>query len=250
MGVFKNVIIETTDPSERVNAIDTWINQNFTDVRSEILDDYMHDDAAYICSKITFTNSDAEILFGYIKSSPVGVPCSHALYYVKKDQYIDFVSETEKHTSNNNVNNVTINAYVDTNCIVFAINELHGGKPGCELALVNCTDSIKTIGFYNMVTPSTITTDQYVDISNLTFRQVSDISNVPYAYTNMFRYTAPAPTIDFLGQAYFTNNNVKRFTTDILKECSTVTMLSTVSLMDGNYIALGAHCLAPVGGET
>jgi hypothetical protein len=101
------------------------------------------------------------------------------------------------------------------------------------------------IGYKELLTDS-----QYVDISTLTFEETSDLSRTQFSYTNMFQYTSVSGSLDYLGQAYFVNgNNLKKFTTDILRECSTVTLLSTASLSDGNWLAIGAHCLAPLDSE-
>lgn len=254
MGVIKNTLITDTDPSIRVNSINDWINENLTEfVTSEVVEETVND-TLYICSKITINaNEGIEILFGYEKEPPSTHPnCSWALYSLKKDATTTIIDATEKHTSNNNVADVAIYAYLDSSCVIFSINEKYNNKPGVEIVNLIISESEKLFGYANTAT----STSNFTDISTLTYSQVNDVSNVPYSYSKMFQYTAPIPSIDFLGCAYFVNGNgYKSFKTEFLRECSYVDVsnLPTVSLTDGNYVAVGSHCLAPIedqGGET
>ena len=106
------------------------------------------------------------------------------------------------------------------------------------------TDAGKTLIGYGGNTTNT----EMVDISTLTFEDVTDTARIAYTYTNMFPYEADSGSLDFLAQAYFVNGGVRKFTSTILKECSTVSILSTGSMPNPLpfHFAIGAHCLVPL----
>ena len=143
------------------------------------------------------------------------------------------------------IHNKTINDR-EQKCMVFCINEVSNAKEGIEVSFIKTIDDKFLVGYKRLSNSSS----HFDDISTLSMQDINDISNTVYTYTNMFPYVAAVNTIDFLGQAYIVNgNNVKSFEVDILRECSTVTPLTTVSLIDKNYLAIGAHCLAPLDEE-
>ena len=147
----------------------------------------------------------------------------------------------------------TVHSYVDDNIILISFRDLEHWREGMEIALLTVGNT-RLIG-YNANTVHQDNPPTYLDISTLTFEEIGDVARVPYTYVNMFPYVASPGTVDFVPQAYFvTGNNIKAYTSDLLKECSTVTLLSTVSLPSplGACVALGTHCIAPfdnLGGE-
>lgn len=154
------------------------------------------------------------------------------------------------------VGNISIYAYIhnkmvndkEQKCMIFCINEMTNNKEGIEVSYIKTADDKFLVGYKLLNTDAGNT--KFNDISTLSMQDINDISNTVYTYTNMFPYEASANTIDFLGHSYIVNgNNVKTYTVDILRECSTVTLCSTVSLIDKNYFAIGAHCLAPLDEE-
>ena len=116
---------------------------------------------------------------------------------------------------------------------------------GIEVAIVNVSNSNVLVG-YKVNTSNPV--QQFVDISELTFENVSDSARIQYSYTNMFPYESNPGTLDFLAQSYFVNNGVRVYMSDLLKECSTLSLLTTASLPYplGNHIAVGAHCIVPI----
>ena len=138
---------------------------------------------------------------------------------------------------------VDAKVYDDTGCTVVSIGDTHFGF---EFMLADVGET-KIVGYYEK--PNNY--KNFVDISSLTFEGVSDVLRVACTYTNMFPYEANSGTLDFLAQAYFVNNSVRRYTSKALKECSTVILLSTVSLPTplNNHLAIGAHCIVPLDDE-
>lgn len=145
----------------------------------------------------------------------------------------------------------TVHSYVDDNMILISFRDHQAYRGGIEIALL-------TIGNTRLIGYKANTVEQenpptYLDISDLVFEEIGDAIRIKYVYTNMFPYAAPIGQLDFVNQAYFVVNgsNVKKFTTEFLKECSIVNLLSSASLPSplGNFIAIGAHCLAPLDPE-
>jgi hypothetical protein len=61
--------------------------------------------------------------------------------------------------------------------------------------------------------------------------------------SSMFSYTALAGYIDYITESAFVSGGVKIFSTSGIYDCSTVTFGSTITLNDGNYMAVGSHSL-------
>ena len=144
----------------------------------------------------------------------------------------------------------TVHSYVDDNLILISFRDRQAYREGMEFALLTIGNT-RIIG-YKANTAHQENPPTYLDISELTFEEIGDAVRITYGYTNMFPYAAPIGQLDFVNQAYFVNgNNVKKFTTSFLKECSIVNLLSSASLPSplGNFIAIGAHCLAPLDPE-
>ena len=169
-------------------------------------------------------------------------------YWLKNgDNYLIPVTSTPTY---NPQQAFTVHSYVDDNMILISFRDHQAYRGGMEIALL-------TIGNTRLIGYKANTVEQenpptYLDISALTFEEIGDAIRIAYTYTNMFPYAAPIGQLDFVNQAYFVNgNNVKKFTTNLLKECSTVNLLSSASLPTplGNFIAIGAHCLAPLDSE-
>lgn len=145
----------------------------------------------------------------------------------------------------------TVHSYVDDNMILISFRDHQSYREGMEVALLTVGNT-RLIG-YKANTVHQENPPTYLDISDLVFEEISDAIRIKYVYTNMFPYAAPIGQLDFVNQAYFVVNgtNVKKFTTEFLKECSIVNLLSSASLPTplGNYLAIGAHCLAPLDSE-
>lgn len=145
----------------------------------------------------------------------------------------------------------TVHSYVDDNMILISFRDHQAYRGGMEIALLTIGNT-RLIGYKaNAVEQENPPT--YLDISDLVFEEIGDAIRIKYVYTNMFPYAAPIGQLDFVNQAYFVVNGtyVKKFTTEFLKECSIVNLLSSASLPTplGNFIAIGAHCLAPLDSE-
>lgn len=143
-----------------------------------------------------------------------------------------------------------VHSYVDENLTLLSFRDLQLFRSGMEVALLTIDASTKLIGYARNIStdnpPST-----FLDISTLTFENISDVTRQPLTYTNMFPYAAPAGTLDFLAKGYFVNNGVRKYTSEFMKECSTVNLLSTASLPYplNNHLAIGAHCIVPLDDE-
>lgn len=236
MGVYNNTLITTTDLEDRVSSLVeyldalTWLDAESSSVEVS--------DVTYSGAKFTISGTNIEGFFGYNDSL-----AATATYLKKGDIYL---SELGINTDSGLVGSVNIHSYTDEKCKIIAIDDTNSSRRGIEFILIDAKDSTKLIGYKVLLAE----TNHFADISDLVFENVSDASRQPYSYTNMFPYVADDGYIDFLAQAYFVNANIiKQFETDILRECSEVTLLSTVSLQYSNYLAIGAHCLAPLDNE-
>ena len=145
---------------------------------------------------------------------------------------------------------MVVHSYVDDNLILLSFRDLQAYRSGMEVALLTIDEYTKLIGYArNATTEYNLST--FLDISTLTFENISDVTRQPLSYTNMFPYAAPAGTLDFLAKGYFVNNGVRKYTSEFIKECSTVNLLSTASLPYplNNHLAIGAHCIVPLDDE-
>lgn len=238
MGKFYTAAITSMDPIARATSISEWFN-NLDGVSSELID-YTYNNVSFKSANITIDDTDIEILFG-ICASDRGISISHLKN--GEDNYL--IPDTYTSGSTQAVTDAKLYAYIDDNCIMLSVYQSNSYNPstnGVEIIYVKTTDNKYLIGYHKHNTQSM----DYVDISSLIFEDVDDTARVPYTYTNMFPYVAIAGTIDFTNEAFFVNNGYRKFTTDNLKECSTVSLLSTQSLPTGNCVAIGAHCLAPL----
>ena len=208
---------------------------------SAVVDTYTYNNVEFIGAKITIDNTSIEIFYGF-KQSPFETRCN--LYYLKNDDFMAGPIRGENY--NGGADKIMVYAYVnapsdsEADCIMLNCTSMYSSYiNGFEIVYTKTADGKYLLG-YNSSQIST----RYLDVSSLTFKDINDTS-VSYTYTNMFPYIAKAGTIDFTNEAFFVNGNGYRaFSTEVLKECSTVTMLSTQSLSSGNCVALGAHCLA------
>lgn len=236
MGVFNRAIFSTSE-SERIASLIAYLN-NLNSEESTIISaeegTLEISDTTYTGVSFELAGTDISGFFGY-----------NGLSYTAcclKNGNNELIPNTAR--SNSSETNLAINTYVDDNCIYIAINDLQANKTGLELMLLNISSSKALIGYKELNIAAEV-----ADISTLVFEDISDTARVQYTYTDMFPYVAISGTIDFLAQSYFVNGGVKKFQSNFLRECSTVTIKSTASLPDGNYIALGAHCLAPLDEE-
>lgn len=238
MGKFYDASVSVTDPTERATSISNWFNE-LEGISSEVVD-YEYDDNTYKAANIVIDGTDISILFG-IKSDAVGTSVVHA--YNGEDKVL--ISDTYATGNDGNTTAAKLYAYIDDNCIMLSVCQSNSTANGVEIIYVKTTDNKYLVGYYRHSTQNVY----YVDISSLTFEEVSDSARLLYTYTNMFPFNAVDGTLDFLSHAYFVDgNSYKKFTSDSLKECSTVSLLSTASLPYplNNHLAIGAHCIVPL----
>lgn len=243
MGKFYSASIAVTDATARVTSISNWFN-NLEGVSSELVD-YTYNSVTVRAAKITIDDTDIEILFGLVPSH-YGTSIVH-VFNTEDKKLIPDSCETG---NDGTTTNAQLYAYIDDNCVLLSLYQSNTYNPttnGFQVVYVKTSDDKHLVGYFRF---SARNSDMYADMPTLTFEDVDDSARVPYNYTNMFPYVATAGTIDFTNEAFFVDgNNVRAFSTEALKECSTVTMLSTQSLPTGNCVALGAHCLAPLDDE-
>lgn len=214
---------------------------------SAVVDTYTYTNVEFIGAKITIDNTSIEIFYGF-KKSPWETRSN--LYYLKNNGTF-MAGPIKGENYNGGAEEITVYAYVnassasEANCIMLNCTSVYSSYTnGFEIVYTKTAEDKYLLGYNS----SQINT-RYLDVASLTFKDINDTS-ASYTYTNMFPYIAKAGTIDFTNEAFFVNGNGYRaFSTDLLKECSTVTRLSTQSLSSGNCVALGAHCLAPLDEE-
>ena len=244
MGVYTNARYTDTSPSARANSINEFFNA-LNGVTSELVsssDPYVYGNESFTGAKITIDGSNIEIFFGN-KIDDV----KRVNVYIKNGNTYLFGPDSYNYGAE--VKDIVVNAYADDNCIFMQCS--HIGVHGFEVLYAKTTDNKYLIG-YNTSRVNVNSSPYIVDISTLKFEETTDSSRIPLSYANMFPFYAVEGTVDFLNQAYFKNGNgLKMFETDILKECSTVSLLSTVSLPSplNNHLALGAHCIVPLDDE-
>ncbi len=244
MGVYNSITITSDDLETRLNSLVAYLN-SLDGITAERYNDEDWDigwDPGYPQGvKYSFDGTNISCFFGYYRGliyTAEGV--------LKDDAYI---FKTTHSPYNPTTTDLVVHSYIDENCKLITIKDAYSLRGGLTTVLLTIGNT-KLIGYNSFSTASDDIT--FLDISSLTFEEISDSVRIPYTYTNMFPYAAPIGQLDFLNQAYFVNgNNVKKFTTELLKECSTVNLLSSASLPAplGNFIAIGAHCLAPLDPE-
>lgn len=238
MGKFYSNSISSSDPTTRINSLSEWFN-NISGISSEVID-YEYNDIEYTASRITINNTDIEVLYG-VQKTDVQRSILHA-----KNGDISLISDTSKKYGD--PNDIVLYSYVHENKVaLIAINTPNSSTDGAnsiELLFVRDINSNALIGYKYHAD-----TDTFVDISDLVFENIADSSRAQCTYANMFPYYADGAALDFLTNSYFKNSlNYKSFTSNILKECSTISLLSTASLPDplGPHMAIGVHCIVPV----
>lgn len=238
MGKFYSAKFTVEDSTARITSISNWFNA-LDGITSEVID-YEYSDSTYKAAKITIDNTPIEVLFG---AKPAKV--NHTVVYAKNGD-IYLINNTIG--SEQQLGTVNVYAYIHENIVLIGIKHMKNysasSNNGVEILYLKTSENKYLIGYYRNGT-----NDGFVDISSMTFEELSDTSRTPYTYANMFPYYADGATLDFLTNAYFKNGlNYKSFTSDILKECSTISLLSTASLPDplGPHMAIGAHCIVPV----
>lgn len=244
MGVYNSITITSDDLETRLNSLATYLN-SLDGITAERYDDEDWNigwDPGYPKGvKYSFDGTNISCFFGYFRGL---IYTAEAV--MKND---DYILKTTHSPYNPTTTDLVVYSYIDDNCKLITIKDAYSSRGGLTTILLTIGNT-KLIGYGSFYTASDDIT--FEDISSLTFEEISDSVRIPYTYTNMFPYAAPIGQLDFVNQAYFVNgNNVKKFTTGLLKECSTVNLLSSASLPTplGNFIAIGAHCLAPLDPE-
>jgi hypothetical protein len=236
MGKFYNAEITATDPQEIAASVSNFFN-DLDGITSEVIE-YTYNSNTYYTADIKIDGTDIEMYCG----------CRENLIFLTKLINGDITYLSDATNGHSDPPTTIVSAYINDDCIMlYCYNKIRFTYNGIEVMYVKTSDNKNLIGYYrNTVSANTY---NFFDISNLTFEDLDDSARIAHTYTNMFPYEAIAGTIDFLAQSYFVNNGTRKFQSNLLRECSIVTLGSTASLPDGNYIALGAHCLAPLDEE-
>lgn len=233
MGKFYTTKFPSRD-IPRITQLSDWFNA-FDGITSEVVDVTV-ENIQFTGAKVTIDGTDIEV---YLGDRPTAITNSYA--YIKLG---DYTLASQRTTGGGSETGINATAYIDENCILLCACQ---NVNGFEILYTKTKDNKYILGGKVSVNGNSLIID---DIKNLTYIEIGDASHSPHYYTDMFPYTAIAGTIDFTNEASFVNgNNYKIFSTEALKECSTVTLLSGQSLPTGNCVALGAHCLAPLDDE-
>lgn len=240
MGVYDNVTITTGDRDARLDSLATYLN-GLDGITAEVYIDEDWDvsyDTHPHGVLFSFDGTSIQGFYGYFRDLNY-----NAIWLKNGNEWLIPHTIYDPYYS---ATNLMAHVYIDEHCSIIAIKDTMNDRAGLEVMLLTI-GSKKLVGYKYWSGSQT-----FYDISSMTFEDIEDTIRVLYSYTNMFPYSAPAGQLDFINQAYFVNgNNVKKFTTEFLKECSAVNLLSSASLPAplGNFIAIGAHCLAPLDEE-
>lgn len=235
MGVYKTTIIDA-EASQKIANLVAYLND---------LDDISAVEGTIEISSTTYTGAefsfDNTLINGFFGINNDGT--ASAVWLKNGDTYL--VEPTVNGHGFSNPGDISIHSYIDEKCKILSIRDIDTTHNGIEAAVVEVNNSNTLVGY---LVNTTNPIQQFVDISSLTFENVSDTARTQYTYTNMFPYEANPGTLDFLAQSYFVNNGVRAYISDLLKECSTLSLLSTASLPYplGNHLAIGAHCIVPI----
>lgn len=232
MGKFYTAKFPGTDIS-RIEQVSNWFNA-FEEFSSEVITATV-DDVELIGAEIGINGTSIKMFLG---DDPDALRNSYS--YIKNGDIILDSNHVDNGVPETGIN---VFAYIDEKCILLCACQTANGP---QVMYTRTVGGDYLVGYKTNVNGNT---NIIADISSMTFEEISDASRTPYTYANMFPYYADGAALDFLTNAYFKNGlNYKSFTSDILKECSTISLLSTASLPDplGPHIAIGAHCIIPV----
>ena len=233
MGVHDRALISTTTVEDRLSSLIYFLNgkEGITaEAKTEEISSNNYDGVLY-----SFDGTNISCFFGYKEDGLLYTGCwvknGVTTIYGPLVNGNDFVSATD----------LVIHTYIDDACKYITINDMSTSRGGLQTMLTDAGNILVGYG-------GNTTNAEMVDISTLVFEDIADTARIQYTYTNMFPYEADSGSLDFLAQAYFVNGGVRKFTSTILKECSTVSILSTVSMPDPLplHFAIGAHCLVPL----
>lgn len=242
MGKFYSATITEDNPTLRGTRLANWFSQ-FDGITVELYDFALTQNEHYIGPKITVDGTDIEIFLG---SHLNAVTWSYV--WVKNNIVPEGATRLEYKASGGGNNfGVVATAYIDENCIVLSACQNFNGF---EVIIPKTSSGKRLLGYGRISIANISGTNYFLDASSLTFEDIDDTARIPYRYINMFPYNAEAGTIDYtIGGIFVDGAQFKHFKTEALVECSTVSLLTTQSLIIGNCIALGTHCLAPLDME-
>lgn len=84
------------------------------------------------------------------------------------------------------------------------------------------------------------------NISDKIFYDYSNPSSISGTFTSRFSYISPPGKIDYIKSSVYLNNGQKKFDVTSIYDCTQVDVMSTVSLKDGPYYAVGPHQLIKI----
>ena len=232
MGKFYTAKFPGTDIS-RIEQVSNWFNA-FEEFSSEVITVTV-DDVEFVGAEISINGTSIKMFLG---DRPYALTTSYS--YIKNG---NIILDSNRTTGGGSETGINVFAYIDEKCILLCACQNFNGP---QLMYTRTVGGDYLIGYKTDVNGNS---NIIADISSMTFEESSDVSRTQYTYANMFPYYADGAALDFLTNAYFKNGlNYKSFTSDILKECSTISLLSTASLPDplGPHMAIGAHCIVPV----
>ena len=206
MGKFYETLTTSTVKADRLSAIAEFIDAlpGFTYEEDSIILKYQSWDSQWhdmTFNGIKFTVADTNITGFY----GIGDGYGNTAVYLKKGT-VDLISAAY-HSDGSGGINLSINAYVDDNCVEFAINSPHNKFDGMEFIIAK---DINLVGYLQLFS----NTSQYVDIASLVFEKTDPTLRAKYTYADMFPYVATAGTIDFITKGFFKDaNDYKAFET-------------------------------------
>lgn len=242
MGVYNSALITTTVWADRISSMVNYLNS--IDGITALEERNIIDNQELLGAKFTFDDKGIEGFFGYNSFLQIT-----GIYLKNINIGADIVTPQIYGNNYQDATNVKIQYYLDNNVIFVCIGDMMNGyRHKLEVGFVNTVNSITLFGYGSRFSLNS-NNDPLFDMADLTFNVLDDSARVPYTYINMYPYIATAGTIEYTNEGIFVNDGIKMFSTEALKECSTVTLQSTQSLLSGVCVALGTHCLAPLNIE-
>ncbi len=139
-----------------------------------------------------------------------------------------------------------ISSIINDDFILLSINGYYSnGSPSSDNFNIIYTKQ-SSGSYYSIVTNITFGLTNIFNISSRTF-YLNVVGGGAYGtFTSRFPYKANAGYIDYTNGGIYVSNTQKQFTLNCIRDCTEVTVGTSVVLRDGTYYAVGPHQLVKV----
>jgi hypothetical protein len=139
-----------------------------------------------------------------------------------------------------------ISSIINDNFILLSINGYYSnGYPSNDNFNIVYTKQ-SSGSYYSTATNITFGLTNIFDISSRTFYLNVFGGGAYGTFTSRFPYKANAGYIDYTNGGIYVSNTQKQFTLNCIRDCTEVTVGTSVALRDGTYYAIGPHQLVKV----